>query len=89
MHHHNTRQSSLGLFSLPFGATDYSVKFVSYQFVKFWNSLSLELRNTKNKQTFNKNLKIISKEFIGLQIAFYDQHFNCTPLFFLSLFLFI
>ena len=49
LHSHNTRQSSNLDFSLPSISTNFKQNFLTFNGVKFWNSLPIELKNTHKK----------------------------------------
>ena len=57
LHCHNTRQSSNLGFSLPSITTNFKKNFLTFDGVKLWNSLPIELKNTRNKHSFKKLMK--------------------------------
>ena len=57
LHHYNTRQSSNLGFSLPPASTNYKKNFLTFDGVKFWNSLPVEPKRTRNKNPFKKMMK--------------------------------
>ena len=58
LHCHNTRQSSDLGFSLPSISTNLKKNFLSFNGVKLWNSLPIELKSTRNKNPFKNMMKI-------------------------------
>ena len=55
LHCYNTRQSSDLGFSLPSISTNFKRNFLTFDGVKIWNSLPLEIKSTRNKNPFKKN----------------------------------
>ena len=58
LHSHNTRQSTDLGFSLPSISTNFKKNFLTFDGVKLWNSLPMELKNTRSKHPFKKLMKI-------------------------------
>ena len=57
LHCYNTRQSSDLGFSLPSISTNFKRNFLTFDGVKIWNSLPLEIKSTRNKNPFKKMMK--------------------------------
>ena len=57
LHHYNTRQSSSLGFSLQSISTNFKKKFLTFDGVKLWNSLPLDLKNAATKLSFKRNMK--------------------------------
>ena len=57
LHKYNTRQSSSEGFSLPSITTNYKKNFLTFDGIKFWNSLPIELKKMYNKHHFVKQMK--------------------------------
>ena len=58
LHCYNTRQSSDLGFSLPSISTNFKKNFLTFDGVKHWNSLPIELKNIRNKNAFKKMMKL-------------------------------
>ena len=57
LHCYNTRQSSGLGFSLPSISTNFKRNFLTFDGVKIWISLPLEIKSTRNKNPFKKMMK--------------------------------
>ena len=57
IHNYNTRQSSSEGFSLPSISTNFKKNFLTFDGIKFWNSLPIELKKMDNKHHFVKQMK--------------------------------
>ena len=57
VHNYNTWQSSSESFSLPSISTNFKKNFLTFDGIKFWNSLPIELKKMDNKHHFVKQMK--------------------------------
>ena len=80
IHNYNTRQSSSEGFSLPSISTNFKKNFLTFDGIKFWNSLPIELKKRDNKHHFVKQMKYFlmnnfqSSFHVSISLKLFNSH---------------